>query len=66
MVPIPIVRHALKEDITKLEVDFFNDYRDGDRIFHISATNYKGDFQFVDVEVRACWSPNWTQANVVF
>jgi len=33
MVPMPIVRPALKGDITKLEVDIFNGYRDGDRGF---------------------------------
>jgi hypothetical protein len=66
MVPMPIVRHALKNDITKLEADFFNGYRDGDRVFYISATNSKGNFQFVDDEVRASWSPNWAQANAMF
>ena len=41
MVPMPIVRHALKGDITKLEVDFFNGYCGGDHVFYISATNSK-------------------------
>ena len=63
---MPIVRHALKGDNTKLEADFFNGYRDGDRVFYISATDAKGDFQFVDDGVRASWSPNWTQTNVIF
>ena len=66
MVPMPIVRHALKGDITKLEVDFFNGYRDGDRVFYISATDFKGHFQFVNDEVRASWSADLTQANAVF
>jgi hypothetical protein len=44
MVPMPIVHHALKSDITKLEVDFFNCYHDGDRVFYLSATNSKGNF----------------------
>ena len=66
MVPMPIVRPALKGDITKLEADFFNGYRDGDRVFYISATDSRGNFKFVDDEVRASWSPNWAQANVVF
>ena len=34
---MPIVRSTLKNDITKLEVDFFNGYRDGDYVFYISA-----------------------------
>jgi len=66
MVPMPIVRPALNGDISKLEADFFNGYRDGDRVFYISATDSKGDVQFVNDEVRASWSPNWTQANAVF
>jgi hypothetical protein len=53
MVPMPIVRPALKGDITKLEADFFNDYRDGDRVFYLSATDSKGNFQFVDDKIRA-------------
>ena len=61
-----IVRLALKGDITKLEADFFNGYRDGDRVFYLSATDSKGNSQFVDDEVRASWSPNWAQANAVF
>jgi len=66
MVPMPIVRPALKGDITKLEADFFNGYRDGDRVFYLSATDSNGNFQFVNDEVRASWSPNWAQANAVF
>ena len=44
MVPMPIVRHALNGDIIKLEVGFFNDDRDDDRVFYISATDFKGNF----------------------
>ena len=44
MVPMPIVRPALKGDITKLEADFFNGYRDGDCVFYISATDSKVNF----------------------
>ena len=66
MVHMLIVRFGLKGDITKLEVDFPNGYRNGDRVFYISATDSKGNFQFVDDEVRAYWSPNWAQANGVF
>jgi hypothetical protein len=39
MVSMPIMRPALKGDITKLEADFFNGYRDGDCVFYISATD---------------------------
>jgi hypothetical protein len=66
MVPMSIVRHALKGDITKLKADFLNGYRDDDRVFYISATDSKENFQFVDNEVRASWIPNWAQANAVF
>ena len=66
MVPILIVCPALNSDITKLEVDFFNGYYDGDHVFYMSATNSKGDFQFVNDEVRASWSPNWTQTSHLF
>ena len=60
------MRPALNGDISKLEADFFNGYRDGDRVFYISATDSKGNFQFVDDEVYASWSRNWAQANAVF
>ena len=63
---MPIVRPTLKDNITKLEAGFINGYRDGDRVFYISATDSNGNFQFVDDEVCASWSPNWAQANVVF
>ena len=53
MVPMPIMRPALNGDISKLEADFFNGNRDGDHVFYISATDSKGNFQFVDDEVRA-------------
>ena len=55
---MPIVQSVLKGDITKVHVDFFNGYCDGDRVFYISATDSKGDFQFIDDDVRAFWSPN--------
>jgi len=66
MVPMLIVHRALKGDNTKLEADFFNDYRDGDRVFNISTTDSKENFQFVDDEVCASYRPNWAQENAVF
>ena len=44
MVPISIMHSTLNDDNTKLKVDFFNGYRDGDCVFYISATGFKGDF----------------------
>ena len=41
---MPIVRPTLKGGIIKLEVDFFNGYRDGDPVFYVSATNSKKNF----------------------
>ena len=41
-----------------LEANFFNGYRDGDRVFYILATDSKTNFQFVDDEVHESWSPN--------
>ena len=41
---MPIVHYALKVDITRLEVDFFNSYHDGDCIFYISAADSKETF----------------------
>ena len=43
-----------------------NGYRDGSHVFYISPTDSKENFQFMDDEVRASWSPNWTQVNTVF
>ena len=39
-----VVRFALKGDITKLDIDFFNGYRDADCVFYISAIDSKRDF----------------------
>lgn len=58
MVAIPIVRPALKDNIVKLESEFFNGYRNGDRVLYISSINFIRDFQFMDDEVRTIWSPN--------
>ena len=66
MVHMPIVHLVLKDDITKFHVNFLNSYRDGDRVFYISAIESKGDFQFVGDKVCASWSPNWTKTNAVF
>lgn len=48
---MPIMWSALKGDIIKLQVDFFNGYRDVDRLFYISAIDPKWDFQLVDDDV---------------
>ena len=32
----------------------------------VSSTDSKGDFQLVDEEVRASWSPNSAPANAIF
>ena len=66
MVSMPIMPHALKGNITKLEANFFNSYHDGDYVTYIPATDFKWDFQFVNDKVRASWSPHWTQINDVF
>ena len=66
MVLIPIMRPTLKHDNIKLEANFFNGYRDDDHVFYISAIDSNGDFQFVNNNVYACWSPNWTKANAMF
>ena len=51
MIPTLIVRSAFEGNITKLEADFFNGYRDDIRVFYISAIDSKGDFQFIDDKV---------------
>ena len=66
MVAMLIVHYASKGDITKLEAYFFNDYRDGDRVFNVSFIDSKEYFQFMDDKICASLRSNWTQANVVF
>jgi len=39
MVPMPIVRHAFKIDILKMEHAFHMGYREGDKVFYLSPTN---------------------------
>ena len=44
IVPKSIVRPALNGNITELDANFFNDNRDDDYVFYISATNFKRTF----------------------
>jgi hypothetical protein len=39
MVPMPIVKPALKIDILKMEQAFHMGYREGDKVFYLSPTN---------------------------
>ena len=50
--------HHLQVSKLPLSVDWYLSCRDCDRVFYISATDSKGNFQFVDDEVCASWSSN--------
>jgi hypothetical protein len=40
MIPMPVVKHALKIDILKMEHAFHNRYKEGDKMFYVSSTNW--------------------------
>ncbi len=42
MVPMLVVRLALKIDILKMEQAFHMGYREGDKVFYLSLTSWKG------------------------
>lgn len=48
MVPVPIVCSTFKIDILKMENVFQMGYKEGDKIFYLSLTNWKGKENSID------------------
>ncbi len=42
MVPMPILKHVLKIDTLMMEHAFHMGYNEGDNVFYLSPTNWKG------------------------
>jgi len=66
MVAMPMVRLALQCDLTKLENEFVNKYRDGFVIFYVFVTNEQGDQEQVSNANKELWGPLWNEKNDVF
>lgn len=66
MVVMLVVYPPLKTNILKLEGDFFNAYRDGDRVFYLFVTNETGFFQDVIPDLFSSWFAHWIKANDIF
>jgi hypothetical protein len=63
MVSMPMVRPALQCDLTKLENDFVNGYRDGASVFYVSLTNEEGNQEMVSDADKLLWGPIWNEKN---
>lgn len=66
MIPMPVVRPALYQDIKKLQNDFVHGYREGAQVFYVSTTNNLGKEAEVTPELRQSWSEQWQRANIEF
>jgi len=66
LIPMPMVTPTLTCDLTKLELEFTHNYRDGASMFCISTTNEKGDMELMTLEEIASFSPLWKEKVVKF
>jgi hypothetical protein len=66
MIALPLVRPILQSDIRRLEQDFIDGYRGGDRCFYVSTTNDQGASMDVSSVVSDSWSSHWIQRNKEF
>ena len=57
LVAMPMVRPTLACDITKLEQEFAEGYRDGAVVFYISTTNEEGHCEEFTNEDMSMWDP---------
>ena len=66
LVAMPMVKPTLACDITKLEQEFAEGYRDGAAVFYISTTNEEGHSEEFTDEDISMWDPIWREKNEVF
>lgn len=66
MVALPLVRPILQTDIRRLEQDFIDGYRGGDRCFYVSLTNDQGVSKDVTPMIMETWNTSWKRRNDEF
>ena len=66
LVVLPLVRPILEGDVQLLETEFFNGYREGDRVLYVSFTKNDGSSLDVTDETVSTWDQHWQRANQCF
>ena len=66
LVAMPMVRPTLACNITKLEQEFAEGYRDGVAVFYVFTTNEEGQSEEFNDEEMSKWDPIWREKNKVF
>jgi hypothetical protein len=61
MVPMPVVKPTFKIDIFKMKQSFHMGYNEGDKVFYLSSTNWKGE-KHVSLHNRT-WDVHWVIEN---
>lgn len=66
LIPLPLVRPILDQDVKKLEAEFIHGYRSGDRPLYVSVFNDVGLEVNVTPQVTSTWSIHWQEASKKF
>lgn len=66
LMPLPLVRPILEQDVQKLEAEFVHGYRSGDRPLYVSIFNDTGSEVNVTPQVTSTWSTHWQEASKKF
>jgi hypothetical protein len=59
MASLQVVRHALINDIQKLQADFVHGYRVRAAVSYVSLMNERGEGSMVSNNDRASWDEHW-------
>lgn len=62
MISMLVVKPTLKIDVLKVEHDFHMGYKEGDKVFYVSATNQQREEAIVDTYEEG-WDQHWKVAN---
>jgi hypothetical protein len=62
MVPMLVVCPTFNIDIMKMEHAFQMAYKEGDKVFYLSSTNWKGEENTID-EHEQLWNVQWWEEN---
>jgi predicted ABC-class ATPase len=65
MISMLMVRLAFKIDVLKMEHVFQMGYKEGDKVFYVSATNWQGEETLVN-SYEEGWDCHWKEANDEF
>jgi hypothetical protein len=67
MVPLPVVRHFLKNDVMNLAAHFIGcGYMEGNGVFYVGLENNEEKTMDVTDNIIDSWSENWVRANDAF